>query len=92
MNRLDGFLAYTESHRGVVYAVAAALTFVIAWIDWLLFDVSIGFLYLIPILFSAPAMSSWQIAGFAALCGFFTGLSTQRRTPPGKPAGNCCAK
>jgi two-component system, LuxR family, sensor kinase FixL len=72
MNRLDRFLAYTESRRGVVYAAAAAMTLIIAWIDWLLFDVSIGFLYLIPILFSAPALNGWQIGGFAAICGFLT--------------------
>jgi PAS domain S-box-containing protein len=84
MNRLDGFLAYTESHRGVVYAVAAALTFSIAWIDWLLFDVSIGFLYLIPILFTAPAMSSWQIALFAALCGFLTEALDPAQNAAGK--------
>lgn len=72
MNKLDQFLAYTESRRGVVYAGAAAMTTIIAWIDWQLFDVSIGFLYLIPILFSAPAMNSWQIGGFATICGFLT--------------------
>jgi two-component system sensor kinase FixL len=72
MNKLDGFLAFSESHRGVVLAIAAALTLFIAWLDWLLFDTSIGFLYLIPILLSAPAMNSWQIAAFAAVCGFLT--------------------
>jgi PAS domain S-box-containing protein len=72
MNRLDQFLAYAESRRGVVFAAAAAMTFGIAWIDWQLFDVSIGFLYLIPILFAAPAMTGWQIVGFASICGFLT--------------------
>ncbi len=72
MNRLDRFLTFAESHRGVVFAAAALVTLGIAFMDWLLFDVSIGFLYLIPILFSAPAMNNWQIGGFAALCGFLT--------------------
>ncbi len=72
MNRLDGFLAYTESHRRVVFAVAVALTGIIAWLDWTFFDVSIGFLYLIPILFSAPSMNGWQIVTFAGICGFLT--------------------
>jgi PAS domain S-box-containing protein len=72
MNKLDRFLAYTESRRGVVYVAAAAITIFVAWIDWLLFDVSIGFLYLIPILFSAPSLNGWQIWGFAVICGFLT--------------------
>ncbi len=72
MNKLDRFLAFSELHRGVVSSAAAVLTLVIAWLDWTFFDVSIGFLYLIPILFSAPSMNSWQIAGFAAVCGFLT--------------------
>jgi PAS domain S-box-containing protein len=72
MNRLDGFLAYTESHRGIVYAAAGVMTILIAWIDWHFFDISIGFAYLLPILFSAAAMSRWQISVFATLCGFLT--------------------
>ena len=72
MNKLDGFLKFSESHRGVVFAIAAFVTMLVAWLDWTLFDVSIGFLYLIPILFSAPAMNSWQIAAFASVCGFLT--------------------
>jgi PAS domain S-box-containing protein len=72
MIKLDSFLSYTESHRGVVFLAAAGVTLLIAWIDWLLFDVSIGFLYLVPILFSAPAMNNWQIACFAGVCGFLT--------------------
>jgi len=72
MSKLDAFLAYAESHRGVVRGIAAILSTGIAWIDWKLSDISIGFLYLIPILLSAAALNSLQIAGFAAICGFLT--------------------
>src|SRR5215469_11431221 len=72
MSRLDRFLEYAESHRGAVYAVAAGITALIAILDWLLVDLSIGFLYLVPILFVAPAMNNAQISAFAFLCGFLT--------------------
>jgi len=84
MNKLDGFLAYTESHSGVVYAVAAVLTLAIARLDWTLDDMSIGFLYLIPILFSAPSMNRWQIAGFAGICGILTEAFDPAQGAPGK--------
>src|SRR5580692_4214846 len=84
MSKLDAFLAYAESNRLVVSGIAGLLTVCIAWLDWLFFDVSIGFLYLIPILFSAPAMRSWQIAGFATLCGFLTEALDPAQNAAGK--------
>ena len=72
MTRLDGFLEYAELHRGAVYIAAAAVTAVVAFVDWQLVDSSIGFLYLIPILLAAPAMNNVQIGAFAALCGYLT--------------------
>src|ERR1035438_8141595 len=71
MTRLDSFLAYAESHRITVCAMAALLIAMIAWGDWLLPDISIGFLYLIPILLSAAALNKRQILAMAALCGYF---------------------
>jgi two-component system sensor kinase FixL len=72
MSRLDAFLAYAESNRLVVSCIAGFLTVCIAWLDWRLFDVSIGFLYLLPILFSAPALNHLQIGVFGAICGYLT--------------------
>src|SRR5690348_9159663 len=69
-SRLDLFLAFIESNRPIVSTVAIAMVALIAWIDWLLFDMSIGFLYLIPILFSAAALKSGQILGMATLCAY----------------------
>jgi PAS domain S-box-containing protein len=70
MTKLDKFLAYAESHRNPVCAVAALLVVLIAWGDWLLPTISLGFLYLIPVLLSAAALNSFQILVMAALCGF----------------------
>ena len=38
--------------------------------DWRLPDVSIGFLYLFPVLLAAAALNTWQILLMAVLCGF----------------------
>jgi len=70
MTKLDSFLAYAESHRIPVCLAAAVLVALIAWGDWLLPTISIGFLYLIPVLLSAAALNSFQILVMAALCGF----------------------
>ena len=71
MTKLDSFLAYAESNRAMMCAVAAGLIALIAWGDWLLPDISVGFLYLIPILVSAAALNKRQIFAMAALCGYF---------------------
>jgi PAS domain S-box-containing protein len=69
-SRLDNFLLYIESNRPTVSVLAMIMIALIAWIDWLLFDMSIGFLYLVPILFSAAALKTSQILAMATLCGY----------------------
>lgn len=70
MTRLDLFLAYAESHRLTVCAIAGAMTVTIAWGDWLLPDAAVGFLYLFPVLLAASALNNWQILLMATYCGF----------------------
>jgi two-component system, LuxR family, sensor kinase FixL len=70
MIRLETFLSYAESHRLTVCAIAAAMITAIAWTDARLPMMSLGFLYLFPILVSAPALDKFQIIALAALCGF----------------------
>ena len=69
MTRIDRFLAYSESRRLTVCAIAFGLLAGIAWADSQLPDTSIGFLYLFPVLLAAPALNSWQILLMAACCG-----------------------
>lgn len=69
-NRLDTFLAYSESNRLVVSAAAAVLIAIVALFDWQLSDMSIGFLYLLPILLTSAALRNWQILAMAVLCGY----------------------
>ena len=70
MTRLDNFLAYAESHRLAVCAIAVVLIGLIAWVDWLSPDSSVGFLYLLPVLLSAAALNGAQILVMAVLCGY----------------------
>ena len=70
MSRLDRFLGYSESHRLTVSIAAAIMVAVIAWADSVLPSISIGFLYLIPILISAAALNTAQIIALAAVCAF----------------------
>ncbi|HWB87238.1 MAG TPA: ATP-binding protein [Bryobacteraceae bacterium] len=71
MTRLDNYLAYAETNRMTMFLIASALIALIAWVDWLLPDISIGFLYLLPILLCAAALSNVQILMMAILCGYF---------------------
>jgi two-component system, LuxR family, sensor kinase FixL len=68
ISRLDNFLGYAESHRVRVCIVAAVLIAATAWADAQLPSMSIGFLYLLPILLAAPALSPGQIVALAAVC------------------------
>ena len=70
MTQLDRFLVYAEDHRAPLCAAAGALVALIAWVDWKLPTMSIGFLYLIPVLLAAAALNTIQILGLATLCGF----------------------
>ena len=83
MTRLDRFLAYSESHRLTVCVTAALWISLIAWWDSLLPDVSIGFLYLFPVLFSAAALNNPQILAVALLCGFLRKIFDPFGSAPG---------
>jgi two-component system, LuxR family, sensor kinase FixL len=70
MNRLDNILAYAEAHRRLVCALAAVMVFLVAWGDWVAPDVSVGFLYLIPVLVSAAALNGRQIVVLGIFCAY----------------------
>ena len=88
MTRLDRFLAYSESHRLTVCVIAALLTALIAWVDWQLFDVSIGFLYLFPILLSAAALNTWQILRWLPAAASCAKSSTPCGSRPALPSAS----
>src|SRR5581483_8588568 len=68
MSRLEGFFGYAESHRAAICGLAVVLVGVIAWADANLPTMSIGFLYLFPILISGAALNAAQIVALALLC------------------------
>jgi PAS domain S-box-containing protein len=70
MTRLDRFLVYAELHRAPMCGAATVLIAIIAWTDWRLPTISIGFLYLLPVLMAAAALNTIQILILATLCGF----------------------
>jgi PAS domain S-box-containing protein len=83
MIRLETLLSYAESHRVTVCAIAGAMIATIAWADAKLPMMSLGFLYLIPILISAAALHTFQIIGLAALCGFLREAYDPLKWSPG---------
>jgi len=70
MTRLERFLEYAESHRGIVTAAAACMIAVIACVDWALPRITVGYLYLLPILISAAALNRKQIFAMALMCAY----------------------
>jgi two-component system sensor kinase FixL len=69
LNPLEAYLTLSEPNRGWVYIIAGALIAIIAYIDWLLIEVSVGFLYVLPILMVSATLRGWQIVVLALWCG-----------------------
>jgi len=87
MTRLDRFLAYGESHRMPLVGASAILVAIIAWWDWVTPDVSVGFLYLIPVLLAAAALNGFQILLLAVICGFLREAFDPLQWVPGVAGG-----
>lgn len=69
MSPLERFLAYADDHRPLVGVLAGTVALVIAALDWLIAtNLSIGFLYIVPILLVASQLRGWQLIGIAVLC------------------------
>ncbi len=65
----EGFLAYSEAHRTGVLALAAGLTLCIVLADWKIQpNVSLGVLYMAPILLASVTLRRWQIVTLSAVC------------------------
>src|SRR3954467_13220725 len=83
MSKLDHYLAYAESHRATVCVLSAGLIVLIAWVDWLLPTMSIGFLYLVPVLLSAGVLKTAQILTVAVFCGILREVFDPLEWAPG---------
>jgi len=85
MSRLENFLLLSDENRGRVYVIAAALSAVIAWIDWKVETASLGFLYIVPILLASATLQGWQIVAFAIVCGTLRELFNPLHQTAGAP-------
>src|SRR5579863_8788283 len=66
---LDIFVIYSDSNRRKNLLLAAILIVVVAVIDWSTKTyLSLGFLYLFPIMLAAGFLGRWQIVGLSVLC------------------------
>ena len=73
-NPLESFLAFSEANRTWVHALAAACVAIIAWIDWKVINVSLGFLYVVPIVIASAVLNVPRILLFAMACGILREL------------------
>jgi PAS domain S-box-containing protein len=83
---LDISLIYADANRRKNLLMAAVLVAIIAFIDWRTKPyLSLGFLYLFPIMLAAGFLSRWQIVGFSLLCSalqeLFSNLPTKAIVP-----------
>jgi two-component system sensor kinase FixL len=69
LNPLEAYLTLSEAHRGRIYIIASVLIGTIAYFDWLVVDVSLGFLYVLPILMVSATLRGWQLVVLAFCCG-----------------------
>jgi C4-dicarboxylate-specific signal transduction histidine kinase len=69
MNPLESYLTFSEPRRGWVYVIASVLILSIAYSDWKLEEVSVGFLYVLPILMASASLRGWQILAVSIACG-----------------------
>jgi two-component system, LuxR family, sensor kinase FixL len=83
MNPLEIYLVVSEAKRIWVYATAGLLVAVIAYMDWMLTDVSLGFLYIIPVLMVSAILRAWQIVVLASVCGMLREWFSNVHTAPG---------
>lgn len=69
LDALDALSVYSAANRRRLVLIAVLLIAAIAVVDWWTpRNISIGFLYLFPIMLVAGVLSRWQIAGMALVC------------------------
>jgi PAS domain S-box-containing protein len=83
VNPLDAYLAFSEAMPGWLYAIASVLVALIAYIDWKVEEVSLGFLYIVPILMASATLRGWQILVFSVVCGVLRELFSPVHATPG---------
>lgn len=85
MNPLESYLSFSEPRRAWVYAIAALMIAIIAYGDWKIEEVSVGFLYVLPILMASATLQNWQIVAVALACGVLRECFSPLHNTPGAP-------
>jgi two-component system, LuxR family, sensor kinase FixL len=89
MNPLESYLSFSEPRRGLVYTVAGVLVASIAYSDWKIEEVSVGFLYVLPILMASATLRTWQIAAMAIGCAVLREWFSPLHETPGVAVRVC---
>lgn len=89
MNPLESYLTLSEPRRGWVYAVACVLIVAIAYSDWKIEEVSVGFLYVLPILMASATLRGWQILAISLVCGLLREWLSPLHGTPGATIRVC---
>ena len=83
INPLESFLAFSEANRAWVYTLAGACVALIAFVDWKVISVSLGFLYLVPIVMASAVLDGPSILVLAAACGVLREVFNPVHPQPG---------
>ena len=83
INLLESFLAFSEANRAWFYAIAAVCLAVIGWLDWLVINVSLGFLYIVPMLLTSATLRRLQMMILATICGVLREVFNPVHNQPG---------
>ncbi len=84
---VERFLAYSEKHRLQAWSAAGCMILLIAYLDWRFFEnISIGFLYILPILLIAGSLRHYQIFILATGCAFLREAFNPLNGEPGVAA------
>jgi len=86
LNPLESYLALSEPKRTWVFVIAGVLILLIAFCDWRIEEVSLGYLYVLPILLVAATLRGWHIILLAVLCGMLCEWFATWHSTPGVAA------
>jgi PAS domain S-box-containing protein len=88
-NPLESYLSFSEPRRGWVYAIAAVLIACIAYSDWKIEEISVGFLYVLPIIMASATLRAWHIIVVAIGCGVLREWFSPLHETPGSAMRAC---
>jgi len=89
MDNVERLFEYADLHRKTVYASALGLAVIISVADWIIPDVSLGFLYIVPILIASGLFDSVQLLSAAAISALLREEFSPLRWGKGAPIRVC---